>query len=92
MSTCLSSSSGHLLTSSNYNDNEKKGAGCYRARFRDIFSTEFVVEISDSSSGEKYKHTFKNNMSEISKPSITSSKSDSTRITFKPDLAKFGED
>jgi len=84
---------GHLLTSSNYNDNEKKvtgGRNGYGAKLCNIFSTEFTVETADSASGQKYKQVFKNNMTEKSKPSITSSKSDYTKISFKPDLAKFG--
>ena len=38
---------GHLLTSSNYNDNEKKvtgGRNGYGAKLCNIFSTEFIVE------------------------------------------------
>jgi len=42
---------GHLLTSSNYNDNQKKvtgGRNGYGAKLANIFSSEFVVETSDS--------------------------------------------
>jgi len=84
---------GHLLTSSNYNDAEKKvtgGRNGYGAKLCNIFSTEFTVETAESKSGKKFKQVFKNNMSEKSKPAITNSKDDFTRITFKPDLAKFG--
>jgi hypothetical protein len=38
---------GHLLTSSNYNDNERKvtgGRNGYGAKLCNIFSTEFIVE------------------------------------------------
>lgn len=86
---------GHLLTSSNYDDNEKKvvgGRNGYGAKLANIFSCEFVVETADSERGRKYKQVFKNNMSVIGKPSVTNgSKKDSwTKITFYPDLAKFG--
>jgi DNA topoisomerase II len=50
---------GHLLTSSNYNDNEKKttgGRNGYGAKLANIFSTEFTVETADGArSGKKYK-------------------------------------
>eukprot|EP01135_Chromosphaera_perkinsii_P010658 Nk52_evm58s2192 gene=Nk52_evmTU58s2192 len=84
---------GHLLTSSNYNDNEKKvtgGRNGYGAKLCNIFSKEFIVETSDSSSGQKFKQVFSNNMSVIGKPKITKSKDDYTCITFTPDLEKFG--
>lgn len=41
---------GHLLTSSNYNDSDKKvtgGRNGYGAKLANIFSTEFVVETCD---------------------------------------------
>ncbi|KAJ3203013.1 DNA topoisomerase 2 [Entophlyctis luteolus] len=85
---------GHLLTSSNYDDSEKKvtgGRNGYGAKLCNIFSVEFVVETGDSSTGTKYKQKFSNNMSKKDPPKITSAKTeDFTKITFKPDLAKFG--
>lgn len=42
---------GHLLTSSNYNDAEKKvtgGRNGYGAKLTNIFSTKFIVETADS--------------------------------------------
>ncbi|KAL7748705.1 DNA topoisomerase 2 [Sorochytrium milnesiophthora] len=85
---------GYLLTSSNYNDSEKKvvgGRNGFGAKLCNIFSTEFTVETADSRSGQKFKQVFSNNMSSRSKPSITDNKKgdDYTKITFKPDLAKF---
>ena len=58
---------GHLLTSSNYNDNEKKvtgGRNGYGAKLANIFSQEFIVETCDGSRELQYKQVFKNNMSE----------------------------
>jgi len=84
---------GHLLTSSNYNDNEKKvtgGRNGYGAKLCNIFSTEFIVETADSRSGRKFRQVFSKNMNERSEPRITPSKDDYTQITFRPDLAKFG--
>eukprot|EP00887_Chlorella_sp_A99_P005643 scaffold1.g5643.t1 len=49
---------GHLLTSSNYNDNEKKvtgGRNGYGAKLANIFSKRFVVETLNSKRGRKYK-------------------------------------
>jgi DNA topoisomerase-2 len=49
---------GHLLTSSNYDDSEKKvtgGRNGYGAKLCNIFSTEFVIETGDSEKGKKYK-------------------------------------
>jgi DNA topoisomerase-2 len=85
---------GHLLTSSNYDDNEKKvtgGRNGYGAKLCNIFSTEFTVETGDKERKLKYKQVFKKNMSVTGKPIITqNSKGDQyTRISFKPDLEKF---
>ncbi|CAG8482548.1 2580_t:CDS:10 [Diversispora eburnea] len=84
---------GHLLTSSNYNDDEKKvtgGRNGYGAKLTNIFSTEFIVETANKGIKKKYHQVFKNNMSITEKPKITSySKDEYTKITFKPDLSKF---
>ena len=111
---------GHLLTSSNYDDAEKKvtgGRNGYGAKLANIFSTEFVVETADGKRGRSYRQVFKKNMSVIGAPEIKPiakktkkkkkksdefsdseedddgdllSGSDWTRVSFKPDLAKFG--
>ncbi|KAI8592154.1 DNA topoisomerase [Geranomyces variabilis] len=86
---------GHLLTSSNYNDGEKKitgGRNGYGAKLCNIFSTEFIVETADSVSGRKFIQTFSDNMSHKTAPRITSNAKGEnyTRITFKPDLRRFG--
>jgi len=85
---------GHLLTSSNYDDSEKKvtgGRNGYGAKLANIFSTEFIVETTDSSVGKKYRQIFRNNMSVIEEPKISlhNKKEEYTRITFKPDFEKF---
>lgn len=85
---------GHLLTSSNYNDDEKKvtgGRNGYGAKLCNIFSTEFIVETADRASGHKFKQVYKNNMSEKTDPAITANprNEEYTRITFKPDLQRF---
>lgn len=86
---------GHLLTSSNYNDNEKKttgGRNGYGAKLTNIFSTEFTIETADGKRQKKYKQVFENNMGKKSEPVITKcNKSENwTKVSFKPDLGKFG--
>eukprot|EP00736_Rhodelphis_marinus_P005637 Rmarinus@m.29818 len=86
---------GHLLTSSNYDDDEKKvtgGRNGYGAKLANIFSTEFTVETFDSKRQKKYKQVFRNNMQTKGEPAISAKegKGDFTKITFKPDLSRFG--
>ena len=48
---------GHLLTSSNYDDDEKKvtgGRNGYGAKLCNIFSTEFTVETNNRQSGKAF--------------------------------------
>lgn len=86
---------GNLLTSSNYDDDEKKvtgGRNGYGAKLCNIFSTEFTVETADLSNGKVYQQVWTNNMSKCNPPKIKkmTAKREYTQITFKPDLAKFG--
>lgn len=86
---------GHLLAGSNFDDNQQKvtgGRNGYGAKLCNIFSTEFTVETSDKSHKKKYKQTWTNNMQTMGKAKITdtSSKDDYTKITFRPDFARFG--
>ncbi|KAH8884751.1 type II DNA topoisomerase [Thozetella sp. PMI_491] len=87
---------GHLLTGSNYDDDEKKtvgGRNGYGAKLCNIFSTRFALEIQDSSNGKRYKQTWTDNMGNMEKAKITSNKtSDFVRITFTPDYKRFGMD
>lgn len=83
---------GHLLSGSNYDDTQKKltgGRNGYGAKLANIYSHEFSVETV--SGGQKYVQTWTNNMSKVGKAKITKySKEEYTKITFKPDLARFG--
>ncbi|KDR64913.1 hypothetical protein GALMADRAFT_149171 [Galerina marginata CBS 339.88] len=88
---------GHLLSSSNYDDNEKKltgGRNGYGAKLANIYSHEFTVETADKNTQQKYKQTWTDNMGKCGKPMITKNpKSEEyTQITFKPDLKRFGMD
>ncbi|XP_022236332.1 DNA topoisomerase 2-alpha-like isoform X2 [Limulus polyphemus] len=84
---------GHLLTSSNYNDEEKKvtgGRNGYGAKLCNIFSKKFVVETSSKEYGKSFKQTWTDNMMKTTDAKITPFHGeDFTRITFYPDLAKF---
>jgi len=84
---------GHLLTGSNYDDEEEKttgGRNGYGAKLCNIFSTEFTLETQDSNVGKRYKQTWTDNMSKMGKAKISASKSsDFTRVTFTPDYKRF---
>jgi DNA topoisomerase-2 len=87
---------GHLLTGSNYDDDEEKttgGRNGYGAKLCNVFSTEFTLETQDSNTGKRYKQTWTDNMSKVGKAKISSSKSsDFTRVTFTPDYKRFEMD
>lgn len=84
---------GHLLTSSNYNDEEEKvtgGRNGYGAKLCNIFSTKFIVETASKQYKKCFKQTWASNMSKTSEPKIKEfSGDDYTRVTFSPDLEKF---
>ncbi|KAB8277202.1 DNA topoisomerase [Aspergillus minisclerotigenes] len=87
---------GHLLTSSNYDDTQQKvtgGRNGFGAKLCNVFSTEFSIETQDSRQKKKYKQTWTSNMTKMGKAKITDAKGDDyTKVTFKPDYAKFGMD
>ncbi|XP_055857462.1 DNA topoisomerase 2 [Episyrphus balteatus] len=84
---------GHLLTSSNYNDDEKKvtgGRNGYGAKLCNIFSTSFTLETATKQYKRCFKQTWGANMTKASEPKIKDfSGTDFTKVTFSPDLAKF---
>jgi DNA topoisomerase-2 len=85
---------GHLLTSSNYNQNEEKivgGKNGIGSKASNIFSKRFTVETVDVKEGKRYTQTWTDNMSKCEKPTIkkTSSKTGMVAIEFEPDLARF---
>jgi len=84
---------GQLLTSSNYDDNEKRitgGTNGLGAKLTNIFSSLFELETIDSNNKISFKMCWMNSMSDKSNPIIKkTSNKPFTRITFKPDLAKF---
>jgi DNA topoisomerase-2 len=86
---------GNLLTSSNYDDNDQRvtgGRNGFGAKLANIYSNSFEIETVDSTRKKKYIQKFTKNMTEKGKPKITTVKSSKsyTKITFEPDLSKFG--
>uniref|UniRef100_A0A3B3VZT5 DNA topoisomerase 2 n=1 Tax=Poecilia latipinna TaxID=48699 RepID=A0A3B3VZT5_9TELE len=84
---------GQLLTSSNYDDDEKKvtgGRNGYGAKLCNIFSTKFTVETACKESKKVFKQTWYDNMGRVGDASIKPFEGEEyTCITFRPDLAKF---
>lgn len=90
---------GHLLTSSNYDDNQKRvtgGRNGFGAKLANIYSTKFIVEcVSTDANGQyaKYTQEFTDHMKVIGTPKIKSIKGkgkSSTMIKFYPDCSLFG--
>ncbi|XP_053200798.1 DNA topoisomerase 2-alpha-like [Panonychus citri] len=84
---------GHLLTSSNFNDSEKKvtgGRNGYGAKLCNVFSTKFILETSSKADGKSFKQTWTDNMTNANEAKIKDAASrDFTSVTFYPDLKKF---
>ena len=82
---------GHLLTGSNFNDDEARvtgGRNGFGAKLCNVFSTMFKVETADGN--KKFTQKW-GNMSKVSEPTVVDhSGEDFTKVTYQPDLAKFG--
>jgi len=85
---------GHLLTGSNFNDEEAKvtgGRNGFGAKLCNVFSNKFTVETADKSAKKSFKQTWGANMSKTSEPKIKEfSGEEFTKVTFHPDFTKFG--
>jgi DNA topoisomerase-2 len=87
---------GELLTSTNYDDTEKRvtgGRNGYGAKLTNIFSTFFSIETIDGKRKRKFYQEFTDNMTQRTKPVVTELKTVTTsytKILFKPDFEKFG--
>lgn len=82
---------GNLRSSSNYNDDEDRswvGVNGLGSKISNIFSTSFVVETADGK--KKFEMEWTNNMKKHSKEKITSTSKHFTRITYTPELSRFG--
>jgi len=84
---------GQLLTSSNYNDNDKRvvgGRNGLGSKLTCVYSKYFCVETIDAERGLYYKQEFTDNMYSKSKPELKKSKlKPYTKITFQPDYNRF---
>ena len=87
---------GQLLTSSNYDKDEKKitgGKNGYGAKLANIFSKKFKITTIDHEKKLKYEQVFENNMTVKNKPVITKcTEKPYTNIEFYPDLERFNID
>ena len=85
---------GHLLTSTNYEKDEKKivgGKNGYGAKLTNIFSFLFKVETIDHVRKLKYSQEFKQNMKKRGKPKISKYTRNLTRgATWVADFERFG--
>jgi DNA topoisomerase-2 len=85
---------GELLTSTNYDKDEKKlvgGKNGYGVKLVNIFAKEMEVWVVDAGRKLEYYQSFKNNMTEVGKPIVKPCKKKSTvSIKWTPDLARFG--
>lgn len=86
---------GQLLTSSNYDDTEQRytsGKNGVGVSITNIFSKEFVIECADTATQKKYIQNWKDNMTQVSEPKITSYKNKSgyTSVSYLADFERFG--
>jgi DNA topoisomerase-2 len=86
---------GELLTSSNYDDTEKRttgGRNGYGSKCANIFSTKFIVEVVDAKRKKHFSQTWRDNMLIAEPPIITNlavKQKSSVKIIFYPDFSRF---
>ena len=87
---------GELLTSTNYDTEEKKlvgGKNGYGVKLVNIFAKKLVLTVVDAKRQLKYTQTFQNNMSVIGEPVVKACKTKPyVEIEWTPDFSKFGWD
>jgi len=85
---------GELLTSTNYDKNEKKlvgGKNGYGVKLVNIFAKQMVVTVVDQPRNLIYAQTFKNNMTDVGTPIVRPCKQKSyVCVDWTPDFARFG--
>jgi DNA topoisomerase-2 len=86
---------GHLLTSTNYDDSQKRivgGRNGYGAKLANIYSTDFSVIIKDHETKQTYTQKWSKNMTVCDPPKIKkhSGATSSASITFTPEWKRFG--
>ena len=85
---------GHLLTSTNYDDSQKRivgGRNGYGAKLTNIYSSDFSVVIKDHETKQTYTQKWSNNMTVCEPPKIKkhSGATSSVAVTFTPDWRRF---
>jgi DNA topoisomerase-2 len=85
---------GELLTSTNYDKEEKKlvgGKNGYGVKLVNIFAKSLEVTIVDSQRELRYVQTFEDNMTKTGKPVLSKTKNKSfVQLVWTPDFQKFG--
>lgn len=86
---------GHLLTSTNYDDTQKRivgGRNGYGAKLANIYSSDFSVVIKDHETKQTYTQKWSKNMTVCNPPKIKkhSGATSSVSITFTPEWKRFG--
>src|SRR6056300_983568 len=86
---------GHLLTSTNYDDSQKRivgGRNGYGAKLTNIYSSQFSIIIRDGEEKKTYTQKWSDNMTICHPPKLTkhSAATSSVSITFTPDWKRFG--
>jgi DNA topoisomerase-2 len=86
---------GHLLTSSNFDDDIKQTVGGTHglgAKLVNIYSVDFTIVIKDAEAQKEYRQTWRANMSVREPPVIKAytGTRNSTSVTFHPDFERFG--
>ena len=85
---------GHLLTSTNYDDSQKRivgGRNGYGAKLTNIYSSDFSIVIKDHETKQTYSQKWSNNMTVCEPPKIKkhSGATSSVAVTFTPDWRRF---
>ena len=86
---------GHLLTSTNYDDTQKRvvgGRNGYGAKLTNVYSSKFSVKIKDGENKCIYTQEWSDNMKKCEPPKIKkySGTTSSVCVTFVPDWKRFG--
>src|SRR5210317_182858 len=86
---------GHLLTSTNYDDSQKRivgGRNGYGAKLANIYSSDFSIVIKDHETKQTYTQKWSKNMTVCDPPKNQkhSGATSSVAITFTPEWKRFG--
>ena len=85
---------GELLTSTNYDKEEKKlvgGKNGYGVKLVNIFAKKLVITIVDGKRNLKYTQEFEDNMSKVHAPTVKASKvKPYVEVSWTPDFTRFG--